>query len=286
MKRGKQFLTSQYYELADVHALNTYLKELPKSNMPKEMIEEVSELIARYKSYDKLEDYVPNSAKYNEITEKNRLYEEALTKLKELGYTKEVIIDDTYANLSNFTKHTITYKTTKTCTDWYWSEEAQDEIGENYEVEVEVTQHFYTKSYCEYSAVDPMDYIRPYTRKKGYGDSEDLIANQLEQYEYVCSELQAYKFCVNQGFDINLFKSVFDIQKLSYYGTFHATSVKLDEKGKEYESWDIKKLIEEFQVAKKKRYIKEDKYVEYPYTDYINFLENYLGKTYFEEPKS
>lgn len=285
MKRGKQFLTSQYYKLADVHALNTYLKELPESNMPKEMIEEVSELIARHKSYDKLEDYVPNSDKYNQIAEKNRLYEEAQTRLKELGYTKEAVIDDTYADLSNFTKHTITYKTTKTHTDWYWSEEAQDEIGEDYQVEVEVIQHFYTNSYCEYNAVNPMDYIRPYTREKGYGDPEDLIAEQLRQYKYVLSELQALEFCNDQGFSIEHFKSVFDIKKLSYYGTFRATSVK-DDIGKEYHTWDIKKLIEEVQVAKKKKYIREDKYVEYPYTDYINFLENYLGKTHFEEPKS
>jgi hypothetical protein len=284
---NKAFLTSDYYTLKDVHALNTFLKELPKSNLPKENIKMVTELLSYDKSYDNLSDYVPNSTKYNEIIEKNERYELALKTLNHLVYTKEVILDDSRAELSNFTKHTITYKKTETHTNWYWSEEVQDEIGDDYDVEIDVTEHFYTigYSYLSLKVINPLDYVRPYECKETYGESKDLIAEHLRQYHYVSSELKALQFCNRHKLDIEHFKSVFDIQSLSYYGHFHASSVK-DESGNSYEVWDIKKLIEEVQLAKEKRYIEEDKYVKYPYTNYIDFLANYLNKTHFEELKS
>lgn len=284
--KTKTFLKSDFYELGDVHALNLFLNELPKTNMHKEKIEEVTSLLSIHQSYETLSDYVPGSAKYNEILEKDMLYKEAQAKLKELKYTKEIVLDDSRAGLSDLTKHSITYTTTKTYTDWSYDSEIGDEVGSYYEEEVEVTEHFYTKSYSNYEAVDPTDYIKSYIRTDRYNDNTDLIADHIESYKSVYKELQAYKLCVKQGYDVNLFMKVFDVTNLAYYGFMDVSEVEDIRTGKRYNLWNIKDLMQKVEVATKKRYICEDKYVKYPYTDYVDFLENYLGKTYFEEQNS
>jgi hypothetical protein len=280
------FLDSEFYRLTEVHALNLFLKKLPTTNMSKEMIDYVGSLLSCYESFDKLEDYVPGSEKYNEILLKNTTYKEAQEKLKELKYNKETILDDSRAGLSNLTKHSITYTTTKTYTDWSYDSEIGDEVGSYYEEEVEVTEHFYTKSYSNYEAVDPTDYIKSYIRTDRYNDNTDLIADHIESYKSVYKELQAYKLCVKQGYDVNLFMKVFDVTNLAYYGFMDVSEVEDIRTGKRYNLWNIKDLMQKVEVATKKRYICEDKYVKYPYTDYVDFLENYLGKTYFEEQNS
>jgi hypothetical protein len=279
------FLDSEFYGLAEVHALNMFLKELPTTNMSKEMIDYVGSLLSCYKSFDKLEDYVPGSDKYNQIHLKNVAYKEAQEKLKELNYTNETILDDSRAGLSNLTKHSITYKTVHTYSDWSYDYEMGDEVADTWEEEVEVTEHFYTKSYTDYTAIDPTDYIKSYIRSDRY-DTVDLIAVQLKSYDRVCSELRAYKFCVEKGYNVNTFMKVFDVNNLAYYGLIDISEVEDERSGKRYRLWDIEKLMQEVEVAKQKRYIHEDKYVKYPHTDYVNFLENYLGKTYFEEANS
>jgi len=160
-----------------------------------------------------------------------------------------------------------------------------DEVADTWEEEVEVTEHFYTKSYTDYTAIDPTDYIKSYIRSDRY-DTVDLIAVQLKSYDRVCSELRAYKFCVEKGYNVNTFMKVFDVNNLAYYGLIDISEVEDERSGKRYRLWDIEKLMQEVEVAKQKRYIHEDKYVKYPHTDYVNFLENYLGKTYFEEANS
>jgi hypothetical protein len=276
MKETKRFLNSEFYNLEDVHALNSFLKELPKPNLPKEKIEEVINLLSCTKSFHNLDDYVKNSKMYNKIITQNNLYIDAQLKLKNLNYTKEIILDDTIANLDCLTKHSITYNSI------YYDEFDYNLDFNDEPQEIEVTNFFYTKSYCNYIPINPVDYIMPYIRKTIYG-SVDLIHEHLLNYHYISNSLKAYTFCNENNYDINIFKKVFDINNLIYYmDNFIQDKIS---KTFFYNS-DITNLIQNAILAFNKKYIFEDKYVDYPNTNYLNFLENYIGKTYFHIPDS
>ena len=274
--KPKRFITSKFYELPELHTLNTYLKSLEPSNLDKNKIEEIIGLLAHYESFYKLTDYVPGSPKHNQIIEQNKQYDEAQSKLKEYKYSKEIILDEIYTDLSCLIKHSITFIKEEERSEW-----TSDDEYENYTVKVDFVGHFYTKSYDKIS-INPSDYCLSYSKKgKGYNAEEkDYIAEFIEKHKRTTSRLFCYTTCTEQGWDVKLFMRTFDIHKLSYYsdvlGGF--VYIKIEAIDKEYHSWDVKNIMQEAEEAFGKKYIREDKYVDYPsylsYLDFVKLLES------------
>lgn len=275
--KQKRFITSEYYELPELHAFNIYIKSLEPSNLDKDKIEEIIGLLSHYKSYYNLDDYVPDSVKYNQIIEQNNKYEQAQLSLKEYKYSKEVIVDEVYTSLSCLTKHSITFIKEEERREW-----VSDCEYENYNVKVDFTGHFYTKSY-DNIPINPSDYCLSYSKKgRGYREEDkDYISDFIEKYKRTASELSCYENCIKQGWDIKIFKRTFDVYNISYYvdiiGNFVYIKDNITEK--EYHKWDVVELMKEAELAFSKKYIKEDKYVNYPlynvsYLDFLKLIES------------
>jgi len=121
-----------------------------------------------------------------------------------------------------------------------------------------------------------------YSKKgKGYNAEEkDYIAEFIEKHKRTASKLSCYTNCTEQGWDVKLFMRTFDIYNIAYYediiGKF--VHIKNEVTGKEYHKWDVVKLMKEAELAFSKKYIREDKYVDYPsylsYLDFVKLLES------------
>ena len=83
----KKLLTS-HPGVREIYAYNKFVKSLPKANFDKDLAQEIITWSKVYNPSDQLEQYVPNSEKYNSILAKKQAYEYAQNRLKEYNYSK------------------------------------------------------------------------------------------------------------------------------------------------------------------------------------------------------
>lgn len=269
----KKFIESKYFELPEVHALNTFLKNLPKSDIPTHIAEEVFALSSLHAPFESLEKYVPDSEPYNKIVESTRVYKEAQEKLKEYKYSAELILDECYPDYLTLYKHTLTIVV-----------EGYD-FYDDVEFSNECTYFFYSLGFYKDKIVyDPALLVLPYTNKERWSESQDLISNYIRMSNYAVTELQIYKECNKKGWDPNVFKNTFGVDNIELYSTMFGDNIEIVDTntGKKYTEHDIVKLMEDYKVAKTKKYIKDNEYVKYPHITYLSFLE-LLGTKYMED---
>lgn len=271
--KPKRFINSQYFELPEVHALNSFLKELPESNMPRHIAEEVFALTKVYRPYEELSKYVPGSEPYNKIVEGHKLYETAQESLKEYKYSKELILDECYPDYLTLQKHTVTIL-------------SQDYDYDDVEYTREVTCFFYSSGFYKDEIVyNPKKLVLPYTNKeRAYGSEQDLIGAYIRMSNYAMSELNIYKRCAQKGWDASVFKSTFGIDNVEIYSYMFSDNIEVVDTntGKKYTQHEVVKLMEDYKVAITKRYIRDNQYVKYPHGTYLDFLE-LLGTEYVED---
>ena len=288
--KTKKFL-NEYYDLEDVHAYNKFVKSLPEPTVGGQLAESMFRLTQVRKPYEDLSKYVPGSESYNKIVKDQKAYADAQKELKDYKYSTEVVIDEYHPKTIRLDRHTITYKA-MTCDVDYVNDGWGDEhriYSDDYEIEV--TGFFYTMNpiYSNMQIITDFDeLLLSYDRKNRYDDTKDLIQEYIDNHDATRSKLNIYQNCHNKGWNPIVFMQVFDYQTTTVYNTFTGSIVQVcdDVTGKMYYQHEVEKLMEEYKIAKTKKYIVEDRYVEYPkFKAYIRFLEE-LGSTYLEVPEN
>jgi hypothetical protein len=267
----ERIIKSKHFGLKEAKQLNDFLLPLSEeeTNVPVEIQEEVLRLSSLYKPYDSLNEYVEGSAKWQEIVDKTKAYEDAQAKLLSMNYNREQILDECYPKSLNIYKHSITIELDVT-SEYY-------DYDDNYNCD-SYTQfrdcHFYTSNdYFNKKGISNWgEFFVPYTYKENYWD-KDLIDNAIYTIETCENKLQAYSLCENIGIKLNELKILFDINKIDVYSSgwvSYDLFVKYNDK--DYKKADILKLLEEAKVAKSLTYIHDDQYVSYPRnTPYVDF---------------
>ena len=123
----------------------------------------------------------------------------------------------------------------------------------------------------------------PYTNKESHG-GEDLIAKYIRNHNYTSKRLYTIEKCLNRGWDPQIFMKVFDWEEIDILTNISYSNIQVYDPNTNTKYWDsdIVKLMEDYKVAKTKRYIKNDEYVQFPYCSYTKFL-TLLGTEYFED---
>ena len=288
--KTKKFL-NEYYDLENVHAYNKFVKSLPEPTVGGQLAESMFRLTQVRKPYEDLSKYVPGSESYNKIVKDQKAYADAQKELKDYKYSTEVVIDEYHPKTIRLDKHTITYKAmTRDIEDYGW--DGYDEYpvySDDYEIEV--TGFFYTMNpiYSNMQIITDFDQLLlSYDRKNRYDDTKDLIQEYIDNHDATRSKLNIYEICHSKGWNPIVFMQVFDYHTTTVYTTITSSIVQVcdDVTDKRYYQHEVEKLMEEYKIAKTKKYIVEDRYVEYPkFKAYIRFLEE-LGSTYLEVPEN
>jgi hypothetical protein len=284
--KTKKFIESEYFGLEEVHAFNTFLKSLPQADINPKLAQEIFDLISVHPSYEDITKYVPGSDKYNRIFQEDSAYNIAKAKLQAYNYSKELLIEECYPDYIYLYKHSITYKMETCDIDYGWDGE-EEYITSSGPYEVDVTQFFYTTGFSKSEIVfDPTTISLPYINKAKASDS-DIIQQYIDLHGRTTKRLHVYEECYKRGWDTHTFLQVFDYQDITFYTTFlndDYIEVSDNITGKRYGNLEIEDLMEQYLVAKTKKYVYDDRYVEYPsYQSYIRFLEK-LGTVYSEVP--
>lgn len=263
--------------LEKLYIYNKFVKNLPKANTNKNIAEEIFAWSKVYNSSDKLEQYVPGSEKYNLILSKKEEYEYAQNRLKEYNYSKEKILDEHYDGYHD--KYITVYRHNLS----YVTQEYDYDMHEQYEVTKEC--FFYTEGLFDAKILNDLDdLLLPYDNKiSRYNDNEDdnPLGIFIRYSERIAYELRVHKMCLETKWDVETFFSIFEQGNT----TFNMNGeVKVDEKF--YYRQQVVKLMEDYKVAKDKKYIYEDRYVEYPmFKPYMHFLSLLENGTYKEIPE-
>lgn len=269
----KRIIKSEYFGLKEAKQLNDFLLPLSEeiTKVPVEIQEKVLLLSSLYKPYDSLDKYVEGSAKWQEIVDKTKAYEDAQAKLLSMNYKFEQILDEYYPKSLNIYKHSLTIEL-DVSSEYY----AYDDYYNDYEPRIEFRDcHFYTSNdhFNKGAITDWNDFFVPYTYKKAYWDTRDIVDHAIYTIETYESKLQAYSLCENIGIKLSELEIVFNINNITVYannwGQYELFAKYND---KDYKKADILKLIEEAKVAKSLTYIHDDQYVSYPRnTPYVDF---------------
>ena len=269
----ERIIKSEYFGLKEAKQLNDFLLPLSEeiTKVPVEIQEEVLLLSSLYKPYDSLNEYVEGSAKWQEIVDKTKAYEDAQAKLLSMNYKFEQILDEHYPKSLSIYKHSLTIEL-NVSSEYY----AYDDDYNDYEPLTEFRDcHFYTSNnhFNKRAITDWNDFFVPYTYKKAYWDTRDIVDHAIYTIEAYESKLHAYSLCENIGIKLNELEILFDISKIDVYsnswGVYELFAKYND---KDYKKADILKLLEEAKVAKSLTYIHNDQYVSYPWnTPYVDF---------------
>ena len=266
----ERIIKSEYFGLKEAKQLNDFLLPLSQetTRVPVEIQKEVLLLSSLYKPYDSLNEYVEGSAKWQEIVDKNKAYEDAQDKLLSMNYKSEQILDEFYPKSLSIYKHSITIEL-NVHSEYY------DDYYNDYEPLIEFRDcHFYTLDHFNKEAItDWSDFFVPYTYKKSHWDTKDMIDDAIYTIETYESKLHAYSLCENIGIKLNELELLFDISKIDVYSTgWGAYELFAKYNDKDYKKADILKLLEEAKVAKSLTYIHDDQYVSYPWNiPYVDF---------------
>lgn len=257
----KRFINSKYYSLKEVKKLNDYLLSLQIVNIYTSTdFDYIIKLYQMYPPYEKLNDYVFGSEKYNNILKGEEEYKIAKTHLDSLNHKCVKIVDEVYPDYLEIYQHTIIVEKT----DYRYNN--YDE-RESYTFMDDVIFFTYKNKIIN----DFNDLILPYICKEYY-EPKDLVDKIIEENDLLQSEIFAYKMSERLGVKLRELEKVFQINKLIHYNSMTTSFVNYE--GKDYYDSQVKSLITLANEACAKKYIKEDKYIEYPsHVPYLEFLK-------------
>lgn len=276
----KPIIPSEFFTLKDVKKYNDYIKSLQKQEKIPKNVDDILKLInvrGYYKQKD-LDQYVPSSAKWNEITLAISNYESAQAELALLKHTSENVVYENYPKWWLLIKHTITEQKIG------WNEDYDQE--EEYELvstffTTDTTDFQKKYNHCNQELVDWDKAYLPYVNnnRHSYSGPVDLIDQALDTIKYYKMEILAYEMAERLKLKCSNIKSLFDVQKMEHYsdgwtGQDYCTKYNYVD----YQDSEVLVLLEEYQTAKTQQYIKDDKYCKYPdhylYVDFLKLMEN------------
>jgi len=258
MNKVEKIITSEYYDLEDVHNFNTFVNSLPCPNLYEGDVRLTAflGLLHCRMPHEKLSDYVPDTENYLRIKKAELEYQTAQNTLKKLNYNVEVVVDESYLDTEYSMVRKHTFQTIE-------MERGYD--GEE-DYEVTVTWIFYT---CGFHSLDlcipKADLILPYLRGQKYGAKIDLIEQYISSYKNLLKEKQMYEFCDLHNVQPKTFKQIFDIRLITYWSSAFTSFEYLTYKDSDKKIYpkDVNSLIESYEIDKNLTFVKDDKYVKY-----------------------
>lgn len=262
-KGRNYFIKSTYYDLEQVLNYNEFINGLSK-NIYDNLVKSVYDLTTKYKSYQKLSEFVLDSEQYLEIIEKNKVYEEAQKELKSINYKRTLILEENYIGVTMY-KNSFIVKEMEF--DYY---DYEGEYG--WEVDKEYVYYTDFGGRLIHPTEKLLDYSLPDENDKLY-----LLKNCIRLKNNAQDRLRAYEFCDEYNLDVNVFLSTFtyskmEIHKFSWGGEFSHLLIN----DIEYKLPKIKELMALYLEYKDMKWIntENNKYVEYPtYTKLTTFLD-------------
>lgn len=255
-------IVGEFYKLEEAKALNDKLLSLSTGHkmLNFEESEEIFKLVKQPRCYYDLDDYVKDSAKYNEILQDREAYEKAQDALKELQHTCIQVIDEYHPHTLEVYQHSVVVLEYPEYYDEYDSNE-----------ESPVTRVFFT-AYSHTSTfrykrthvvTDFNDLLIPYIKDEGKYCQLDLIDDALDSITYFERMVQAYKLAEKLKTSFDIVCKIFDFRKLKYFTEYYGGDfVKYN--GVKYSYKEILGLIKEYEIAVNEVYIINDKYEDYP----------------------
>jgi len=267
-------ITSKYYGTKEVKEFNDKIAQLEKeahvmNYCDNSVVDEIICLLKYCKPYEKLSDYVPNSAKYKEILNGIEQYEFSQKRLAEHKHKSEVVVDECNPKSLRIYKHTYVRIT---------HAQLWDDEGFVYgTVPVESEMVFFTLGsyYDEGKLVEDFSKLYlPYVCETGL--NKDLIAETLRELKAANTQVLMYRFA--EYLDIkyadlcNIFGENNLMLNAKFIGGFNYNSIELN--NKQYRKNTIHELLSDYKILKEKKFVKEDKFIEYPRsTHYLKMLE-------------
>jgi len=299
-----------YYDLREAKAFNDFLEtaDMQDENVlirqPSEArAKEILDIDSKSLDYRETNDYVPGSAKHQEIVDRNATYAKNREYLKLIKHKKEEFIYESGQNIHIY-KHTYVEmeypRQTYYSEDEYYSGETDGVVQSE---QIEVLYTFWSNG--AYNA-EPIgtnyelsfkSFKIPYSKKDGYHhQATDLIQDALDYSDRLKSEIFAYQLCERLGIKFRDLETVFNIYRLDYYSPwihgekyclYRETYSETDEEEQnskviKYTDKDILALIAEYQVEKTKNYVQDDKFIDVsePYVDFKKLVEAGVIKHY------
>jgi hypothetical protein len=233
-----------------------------------ELREQVMQLLLTPKNYDKPEDFVPGSAKHQEILECVARHESAQGLLREMGYQKAVVCDEVYPDYLRLEQHQVTV------TDWVYDQEFDEEH------EVEHQYCFLTKSKFGFGldteVLEPekiQDLCLPYVTYKN-GDKRDLIQDSLDNTRFLNRRIHSMELAEKLEIKHWELAALLPLEELVHKSDALGLRKYVEYKGHEYTEFELLKLHKDWLAAKEQKYVYQDRYVPYPsWGTYVEFLE-------------
>jgi hypothetical protein len=253
--KTERFINSKFYSLKEVKRYNDFLTTLQSknSNVSKLELDNVVNSLVVHRPYEDLSKFVEDSDKYNILFKEKEDYDVAQNYLKSINHKRVEIVSEVYPNYVQIYQHTITVEKTKYD---YELEESYKDICE---------EIFFT---CRDKIVFSFDeFILPYVCT-AFFEPKDLVNEAIEQIDVLTNLVLAHRMSERLNVSISDLESVFDLRKLHHYTNY------VNYEDRDYYNNEVKSLIILSKEARSKEYIKEDKYVEYPWnTPYLSFLK-------------
>ena len=229
-------------DIEEIYNHNKFIKELidkNKSKIPDYLIEIWND----YHLYiDTNKEYVVGSFQYNQIEEKKDRNEKAKLYFPELYYSHNLV--------------------------------GKLPIDEHYIKDGNLEVYFYTDTYS-YELIDLKSLLIEY--------DDNIIRYNISESNQKDRLIHSYELCERLNIKLDDLEKIFRVYSLEFYFDYFKHYVKyinnsnetFDENiyNKKYSDKDILKLIEEYKLASKKKYIDGDEIISYPsYLTYADFL--------------
>ena len=296
-----------YYDLRKAKAFNDFLEtaDMLDKNTPilqprEERAKEILDIANNSSDYNQTNEYVPGSAKYQEIVERNATCVKNREYLKLIKHKCEEFIYESDQNIHIY-KHT--YVEMEYPRRTYYEEEYYHE-DDNVQLEqIEVLYTFWSNGIYQAKPVGTNyelsfeNFKVPYSNKDRYHhEKTDLIQDALDYSDRLGDEISAYQLCERLGIKFRDLETVFNIHYLDYYSpwihgdkfcTYRETYPETAEEQRaskvvKYTDEVILALIAEYQIEKTKNYVRDDKFVDVstPYVDFKKLVEAGEAKLY------
>jgi len=267
MKKVKRFLNSEFFNLCDVKSYNDFILSLNGTisiGIDKSIPQKIMNLCDHTFPYEKLDDYVKDSQSWLELKDKIDIYYESQNELRRLKHTEECILEEFYPKSLSIYKHTYTVL------------EKSEDDGDNVFIgdDVESTYTFYTNGYRGEIIEEFTDLLLPYYNDHYYNlEEKDLILSTCNEIHWLKQTILTFELAETLELKKQDIYNVFNRHKIKFFSNWSDRIIEYNDE-KYYHS-EIKRLVSDYNEAKKRKYIKGDKYINYPeFTCYIDFLKS------------
>lgn len=256
----RSYIKSKYFNLEEVHSFNLHLASLPAPHCngadPEHKV--ILSLMLTQREYRKLNEYVEGSDTYNEIVKNIEAWEEAQKTLQSANYVSTEVVYEPNTSTPCITQHCYDIPSSK----WDWEEEDYVDFTD--------TCIFYTSGYGNHIHV--IENLNAYKHEYIIDDHrhtpQDLIQDTINHNKHLNKMIMMYNYCDEIEASYKDLEKIFNVDLV----TFYYDSV-IEYGGVKYYKFQVEALIAEYLVAKDAKYIKDDKYHDYPRYDFRYFID-------------